>query len=83
MTSKAWLRCEVTRGMFEDERAVGIKTADGSVVSFFLPTDHVENDEISVEIVARNGEFGVVALPQRTFEGSNVARVPMNALRFA
>lgn len=82
-TGKAWLRCEVTAGLFGNERAVGITTFDGTVVSFFLPDDFVQNNEIAVDIVARNGEYGVVALPQRTFEGSNVARVPMNALRFA
>lgn len=80
---QAWLRCEVTPGMFPDEQAIGVTTAEGKVVSFFLDSDLVKNQEIAVEVVARNGEFGVVALPQRTFEGSNVARVPMGALRFA
>ena len=83
MSSKAWLRCEVTAGLFANERAVCVRTDEGKIVSFFLPIDFVHGDEIAVEIVARNGEYGVVALPQRTFEGSNVARVPMNALRFA
>lgn len=82
-TNKAWLQCDVSPGMFKNELAVGITTAEGNVVSFFLPTDFVEDDKIVVQIVARNGEYCVVALPQRTFEGSNVARVPMNALRFA
>ena len=82
MSSKAFLRCEITAGLFANERAVCVRTAEG-IVSFFLPLAFVHGDEIAVEIVARNGEYGVVALPQRTFEGSNVARVPMNALRFA
>ncbi|HVR41302.1 MAG TPA: hypothetical protein VMU84_19565 [Thermoanaerobaculia bacterium] len=43
----------------------------------------MKNDEIEVGVVAGNGEFGVVMLPQRTFEGSNVARVLMTNLRFA
>jgi hypothetical protein len=81
--SKVWLRCDVAPGMFKNERAVGITTDDGSVVSFFLPDDFVRGDRIAVEIIARNGEYCVVALPQRTFEGSNVARVPMAALQFA
>ncbi len=82
MSGKAWLRCEITPGMFTNELAVVIQTAEG-IVSFFLPDDSVNNSEIAVDVVARNGEYGVVALPQRTFEGSNVARVPMSALRFA
>jgi len=82
--SKAWLRCEVTPGMFKNELAVGITTAEGRIVSFFLPNDFVKDEnQIAVEIVARNGEYCVVALPQRTFEGSSVARVPLNALQFA
>ncbi|MEK6375480.1 MAG: hypothetical protein AABO58_22610 [Acidobacteriota bacterium] len=68
--------------MFSNEKAIGVTTADGEVVSFFISDDFVKDDEIAVEIVARNGEYGVVALPERTFEGSNVARVPMQALRF-
>ena len=83
MTNRAWLRCEVNPGVFSDERAIGVTTADGGVVSFFLQNDLVNDQEIAVELVARNGEYGVVALPRRTFEGSNVARVPMRALRFA
>jgi hypothetical protein len=80
--NKAWLRCEVYPGMFSDESAIGVITDEG-LVSFFLPTDLVHDHEIAVEVLARNGEFGVVSLPQRTFEGSNVARVPIDAIRFA
>jgi hypothetical protein len=38
---------------------------------------------IPVEVVAQNNDYGVVALPSRSFEGPNVARVPSDALRFA
>jgi len=69
--------------MFPDEVAIGVTTDEGMIVSFFLPNDLVKDHEISVGVIARNGEFGVVSLPQRTFEGSNVARVPIAALRFA
>ena len=86
----AWLRCEVAPGMFENEVAICVRTLDGSVLSFFIPADLVtsvsgfpEQKAIRVEIVDRNGEYGVVALPRRTFEGSNVARVPARSLVFA
>jgi len=73
--------------MFENEVAICITTADGSVISFFIPTDFVKSfsgeDTIRVEVVDRNADFGVVTLPRRTFEGSNVATVPARALRFA
>ena len=81
--NQAWLRCEVYPGMFPDEVAIGVTTDEGTMVSFFLPNDLVKDHEISVGVIARNGEYGVVSLPQRTFEGSNVARVPIAALRFA
>ena len=81
--NQAWLRCEVYPGMFPDEVAIGVTTDEGTMVSFFLPNDLVKDHEISVGVIARNGEYGVVSLPKRTFEGSNVARVPIAALRFA
>jgi hypothetical protein len=77
---KAWLQCDIAPGMFRDESAVGITTAEGNVVSFFLPTDLVEDYAITVEIVARSADYCVIALPRRTFEGSNAARVPIGAL---
>jgi hypothetical protein len=83
LSVKAWLRCDVAPGLFRNERAVGITTFEGDVVSFFVPEDFVKDDVIPVEIVAKNGEYCVVTLPQRSFEGSNVARVPMDALQFA
>ena len=80
---QAWLRCEVYPGMFSDEVAIGVTTDEGKVVSFFLPNYLVKDHEIAVGVIAQNGEYGVVTLPQRTFEGSNAARVPMTSLRFA
>jgi hypothetical protein len=76
--------------MFENELAICITTAEGTVLSFFIPAEYVKSfsgasDEkaIAVEVVDRNADFGVVTLPARSFEGSNVARVPARALRFA
>lgn len=75
--------------MFDDEVAICVTTADGSVVSFFIPADFVTSftgtneKAIPVEVVDRDAEFGIVTLPRRSFEGSNVARVPTGALRFA
>ena len=88
MKRNAWLRCEVRPGMFENEVAICITTADGNVISFFIPSDFVKSFSVSdnaipVEVVEQDGDFGVVALPRRTFEGPSVARVPALALRFA
>ena len=88
MKNKAWLRCDVRPGMFEDEVAICITTADDTVISFFIPADFVRSfsgteKAIPVEVVDRDSDFGVVTLPRRSFEGSNVARVATRELRFA
>jgi hypothetical protein len=75
--------------MFDNEVAICIKTAEGSLLSFFMPKDVVVSfsssgdSAIPVEVVDREGDCDLVALPRRTFEGTNVARVPSRALRFA
>jgi hypothetical protein len=87
LKNNAWLRCEVRPGMFENEVAICITTVDGTVISFFIPVDFVKSfsgeNAIRVGVVDRTDDFGVVTLPRRTFEGSNVATVPARALRFA
>ncbi|HEY2323590.1 MAG TPA: hypothetical protein VGJ82_12080 [Thermoanaerobaculia bacterium] len=88
MQASAWLQCEVTPGMFENEVAIGVETTEGLVLSFFMNADAVKTfppnkKAIPVEVVAQNNDYGVVALPSRSFEGPNVARVPSDALRFA
>ena len=90
MSMTAWLRCEVAPGMFENEVAISIRTAEGAILSFFMPADLVKSfsgspdqKAIRVEIVDRSGEYGVVTLPRRTFEGPNAVRVPAGALVFA
>ncbi|HXG58246.1 MAG TPA: hypothetical protein VNL91_04415 [Thermoanaerobaculia bacterium] len=74
--------------MFEDEVAICVKTVDGAVLSFFISADAVKDvagseKAISVEVVDRDRDFSVVTLPRRSFEGSNVARVPFRSLVFA
>lgn len=90
MNESALLRCEVSRGMFEDEVAICVTTMEGDVLSFFMPADFVktfaerpEEKAIPVQVLERNGEWGFVALPRRSFEGPNAATVPARALRFA
>ncbi|HUP44076.1 MAG TPA: hypothetical protein VM779_01045 [Thermoanaerobaculia bacterium] len=76
--------------MFENEVAISITTAEGATPSFFMPADSVKSfsgsdprQAIPVEVVDRSGEYGVVTLPRRTFEGSNAVKVPARALVFA
>ena len=68
------------------------REGDRFVIEFDLPGVNKDSIDLDVERnvltvhaerVARNGDWGVVALPRRTFEGSNAARVSTLALRFA
>ncbi len=61
-----FLKCEVRRGMFSDERVVIVRHADGETESFFVPESAV-NEARSVVRVELHGE----AQP-----GAVVARVP-------
>lgn len=86
----AWLRCAVKPSTLGGEVAVIVTTVDGSLVSFFVPADLVkrassrnEEGEIRVQVVERDSDTGVVFLPRRTFEGTNVAKVWSRALSFA
>ena len=87
MSKTAWLQCEVQPGMFDGELAISITTAEGATLSFFMPSDLVKKVEqhpaIPVAVLDRNGDVDVVALPRRSFEGPNGARVPARALVFA
>jgi hypothetical protein len=72
--------------MSANEVAVTIRTAEGEIVSFFMPADLVRQSPqpaIPVEVIDRSGEYGVVALPRRTIEGSNAVKVLTGALSFA
>ena len=42
--SERWLRCDVRKGMFSDEKVVVIKTTTGDVVSFFVPAERVNGN---------------------------------------
>lgn len=56
MTEVGWLRCEaVVQGMFSDERAVLLTKANGSNVSFFVPSEAVAGDRLKVGVFRRNG----------------------------
>lgn len=88
MHGNAWLQCDVKPGMFDNEVAICVRTTDGLVLSFFMNADAVRTfppnkKAISVAVVDQNSDYGVVALPSRSFEGPNVARVPSDALQFA
>ena len=43
--SERWLRCEIRKGMFSDERVIVITTPTGEVAAFFVPREWVEGTD--------------------------------------
>lgn len=93
MEPPSWLACKVAKGLFPDEVAVVVATADGQRISFFMPLSRVRfaggrtvvpDDEVEaqvpVEVIDRNDFFGLVSLPGDPLEGSRVAKVAASLL---
>ena len=82
-----WLNCDISRGMFPNEKAVCIETNERKV-SFFLPTKQVRSEnsnngqgEIRVEIIDLYEQSALVFLPRPPFEGNRVIEVSREHLR--
>ena len=43
--AERWLRCEIRKGMFSDERVVVIRVSTGESASFFVPQEWVMGSE--------------------------------------
>ncbi len=83
----------VAKGMFPNEYAVTVRTAEAKLVSLFMPRDLVgdvrgepgeQNNgatgSIDVEEVECNDTVCLVSLPVRSLEGPKTVRVPVAAL---
>lgn len=70
--SDQWLRCEVRKGMFSDERVVVIRTESGEEASFFVPRESVTGDldqegRVQVQMLKDNSRaWAVVPNESRT-----------------
>lgn len=75
---EAWLKCEVSHGMFPGEKTVVID-AVGTRMSFFVHESasffDSSNNAIWVNILGHNQHGVVVSLPCETLEGHRVATV--------
>jgi hypothetical protein len=48
--AQKWLKCEIGKGMFSDERVVTFSTLDGTVVSFFVPKSFIQSNQVRVRV---------------------------------
>ena len=82
----AFLRCQLSPGMFREEVAVCGKTAEGAEFSLFVPEEFTECDGtvadsgpvdgwVRVEILAQDGRLMLVRLPGQTFENGQTVTV--------
>lgn len=83
---EAFLRCQVSPGMFSGEVAVRGRTADGTEYSLFVSDDFVEYEEtavavapvdgwLCVEVLGRESGLMLVRLPGQTFENGQTVTV--------
>jgi hypothetical protein len=75
MNNECWIPVFTSDGMFSEERAVSLRLADGSEVSFFVDTNQLRSDvdgrdELRVVLVDTNTQQHRkrVLLPTETFE---------------
>ena len=88
MSQRAWLRCEVTPGMFSNEYAVTIRTADDFPMSLFVPEECLRDatlgeGQLRVDVLDSDDNFSLVSLPRPSFERGSVAKVPRLAVTAA
>ena len=63
----AWLKCEVHKGMFSDERAIVYRWRDGREESTWVPADKVRGE---------NGTIGAVRVKVYELDGVEWAMLP-------
>jgi hypothetical protein len=80
----SWVKCSIEQGMFPDEYAVVVDTAEDGKISLFAPEDkvRVEQNLMSVQRLNDSNAGGVlVRLPAQPFEiSSQNVRVPRENL---
>ncbi|MCL5018466.1 MAG: hypothetical protein M1416_01715, partial [Candidatus Pacearchaeota archaeon] len=52
---KYYLKCDISEGMFSNEKVVGFTNVDGNSVSGFFPNEIIKGDKLEV-IILESGE---------------------------
>lgn len=95
-SATTWLACTALKGMFPDELAILIPTAEGRKLSLFVSFDStwvrllkgsVEDlngeeveAQIKVSVLESNDRFGLIQLPAQPMDGSRVTKVERQLL---
>ena len=74
---EAWLKCELSNGMFPDENGVYFKDVSNQEVSLFCYKDLVDEKSatLKVKILNEKGDSYDVRLPVDTFNGFSIVTV--------
>jgi hypothetical protein len=68
-----WLSCELSDGMFPDEYAVECRSAENSIVSFFVPNILVDSARSLVQVTELecDDDYCLIFLPATPLEDIN------------
>ena len=75
MNSKALLICDISEGLFPEERAVSFQTSDGSNVEVFVCKHRVIDDKLDVTILDEKNGLVLIELPSVPLNNSSVLTV--------
>lgn len=66
-----------SKGLFPDEQAVIIQTADNEKIGLFCPNTCISNDKLSVRILEKGSELAMIELPGTPFNSSRFCVVKL------
>ena len=89
-----WLTCRALKGMFPDELAVLVATAEGRSLSLFASSkfirlkdrrlEDLDGEEVEaqmrVELLDQDDRFGLVQFPAQPLDGPRIAKVERQLL---
>lgn len=72
---KGWLKCQISKGMFPNERAVHFDDAYGKTIDMFCQIYFLEGDKMNVDILDKDQSLVVVRLPAEPFNSGHIVAV--------
>jgi hypothetical protein len=82
MNSKALLICNVSEGMFPDERTVTFQASDGCRVELFVTKQRITPDnKLEVTILEEKNGLSLIRLPAEPLNESAVLTVRSNMIK--
>jgi hypothetical protein len=75
MNLEALLICNVSEGLFPEERAVSFHTSDGSKVELFVTERRITEDKLEVTILDEKNDLVLIKLPAEPLNDSSVVTV--------